>query len=299
MLDIIKRNRVLFSACAVLTLLVALLTMRWSNPGYARWIDELLHGAAYPFQLAFTRTTSAVSGTVEHYLYLVNDKTDNERLKLQVQALQEEVNKYVNASIEYNQLRQQLNFVEETPERKVFAEVIGASADNFHNVLLINKGRNAGIRRNFPVVLRQGVVGRVDSTTANESIVELLEDRRQRLPVIIQRTRDRAVLQGQSGKLELEAPNRAEAFGEGDRLSVERIPMLADVQVGDKVITSGLAGLFPKGMTVGTITAISRERHELFQSAQVEPAVDFSRLEGVFVIIRDRKPGDYPLFSDP
>lgn len=89
------------------------------------------------------------------------------------------------------------------------------------------------------------------------------------------------------------------AFGQGDGLSVDRIRMLSDIQEGDRVVTSGLEGIFPKGLLVGTITSVGREKHELFQVAAVKPVVDFSRIEGVFVILRDRRSADYPMFSEP
>ena len=299
MLDLLKRNRVLVSACAVLSLLAVLLSLRWSSPSYARWIDEILHVVAYPFQAAYQKTTSGISGTVSHYIYLVNAKEENDRLKQQVQTLQEEMNQYVNSSIQFNLLREQLGFLEEAPERKVWAEVVGASVDNFHNILLINKGHQAGIRRNYPVVLRQGVVGRIESVTALQAVVELIVDRRHRFPVLVQRTRDRLQARGSGGDLELQSQDRAMAFGQGSGLSVDRIRMLSDIQVGDRVVTSGLEGIFPKGLLVGTITAVGREKHELFQVAEVKPVVDFSRIEGVFIILRDRRSADYPLFSEP
>jgi rod shape-determining protein MreC len=299
MLDLLKRNRVLMTACAVLSLMVVLLSLRWSNASYARWIDEILHVVAYPFQTAYQKTTSGVSGAFSHYVYLVNAKEENDRLKQQVQTLQEELNQYVNSSIQFNLLREQLGFLEDTPERKVWAEVIGASADNFHNVLLINKGSQAGIRRNYPVVLRQGVVGRIESLTALQSVVELIIDRRHRFPVLIQRTRDRMQAKGGGNDLELQSQDRAMAFGQGSSLAVDRIRMLSDIQVGDKVITSGLEGIFPKGLLIGTITSVGREKHELFQLAEVQPVVDFSRIEGVFVILKDRRSADYPMFTEP
>lgn len=299
MLDLLKRNRVLVSACAVLTLLAVVLSLRWSNPSYARWIDEVLHAVAYPFQAAYQKTTSGISGAVSHYVYLVNVKEENDRLKQQLQTVQEEMNQYVNSSIQFNLLREQLGFLEETPDRKVWAEVVGASADNFHNILLINKGRQAGIRRNYPVVLRQGVVGRIESVTALQAIVELIVDRRHRFPVLVQRTRDRLQAKGSGGDLELQAQDRAMAFGQGSGLLVDRIRMLSDIQVGDRIVTSGLDGIFPKGVLVGTITAVGKDKHELFQVAEVKPVVDFSRIEGVFVILKDRRSADYPMFSEP
>ena len=262
-------------------------------------MDETFNAIAYPFQAAFAKTAGAIRGLFDRYVYLVNVKEENEQLKVRTQALEEELNHYINSSIQFNLLREQLKFKEDDPKRRVYAEVIGESADNFHHTLLINKGHLAGIRRNYPVVLREGVVGRVQSATALQAIVQLVVDRRHRFPVIIQRSRERLILEGSgSGALRLAAPDRGIVLGQGSQLRMERIRMLADVRQGDRVVTSGLAGIFPKGLLVGVITAVSRERHELFQTAVILPVVDFNRIEGVYVITRD--PGDpqQPFFSE-
>lgn len=299
MVELIKRHVYMISATAVLIILVVLLSLRGSRPGTARWIDESLQTVAVPFQTVFHRAKTGLVDGYRNYIHLVNLKQDNERLKLQVAALREEVNHYINSSIQFNLLREQLKFLEENPERKVFAEVTGESVDNFHHVLLINKGRLAGIRRNFPVVLREGAVGRIQSTSALHSVVQLIVDRRHRFPVLIQRSRERLLLQGDGGSLRLLPQDRGIAYGTGEGLRMNRIRMLADVIKGDRVITSGLAGIFPKGMLVGTVTKVGRERHELFQSAEIGPVVDFNRIEGVFVILRDPSEHEFPLFTGP
>jgi rod shape-determining protein MreC len=299
MLELIKRNRLLFAAAGILILLIVLLSYRARRPAEARVIDETFSAVAYPFQAGFSKTANAVSGLFDRYVSLVHLKEENEELQLRIQALEEELNHHINSSIQFNLLREQLKFKEDDPKRRVYAEVIGESADNFHHTLLINKGHLAGIRRNYPVVLREGVVGRIQSATALQSIVQLIVDRRHRFPVIIQRSRERLILEGSGGgSFRLAAPDRGIVLGQGSQLRMERIRMLADVEQGDRVITSGLAGIFPKGLLVGVITGVSRERHELFQTARIEPVVNFYKIEGVYVITRDRDDPEQPFFSN-
>jgi len=299
MLDLFKRHLYLISAAGLLLILVLLVSLRWSNPATARWIDATIQTAAYPFQAVFYKTKNALVDLGRNYILLVDLKGENDRLKLQVQSLKEELNHYINSSVQFNLLREQLKFLENNPERKVFAEVIGESVDGLHHVLLINKGRRAGIRRNFPVVLNEGVVGRIQSTAPFSAVVQLIVDRQHKFPVLIQRSRERMVMQGGGGNLRLVSQDRGIASGLGTRLNMRRIRMLADVQIGDRVITSGLAGIFPKGFLVGTITNVERERHELFQTAEIQPVVDFNKVEGVFILLKERKRQDFPLFSDP
>lgn len=299
MMELIKRFRVLSAAGGVFFLLLLLISIRWTNPNNARFIDETVQAVAYPFQAVYHRTTSTIGELFRNYVSLVRLKEENRGLQLRIQALEEELNQYIDSSVQFNLLREQLGFLEESPERKVFAEVIGKSVDNLHHVLLINKGLLAGVQRNFPVLLREGVVGRIQSATALQATVELIIDRRHRFPVLIQRSRDQLQLEGDGGGLRLVAQDRGVVFGLGDGLRMNRIRLLADVQKGDRVIASGLAGIFPKGLLVGSVTGVTRERHELFQSAEIQPAVDFNKIEGVFVVIRDRRDPDFPLFSKP
>ncbi len=251
-----------------------------------------------PFQTGFSKTVGALGDVLDRYVFLVKLKKENEQLKTRNRALKEELNHYINSSIQFNLLREQLRFKEDDPKRRIYAEVIGESVDNFHHTLLINKGHLAGIRRNFPVVLREGVVGRIQSATALQSVVQLIVDRRHRFPVILQRSRERLILEGSgAGQLRVMAPDRGIVLGQGSQLRMERIRMLADVKQGDRVITSGLAGIFPKGLLVGVVMAVSRERHELFQTAAIQPVVDFNRIEGVYVITKSPDDPEQPFFS--
>jgi rod shape-determining protein MreC len=299
MLNLIRRRILLISFGVVLATLMALLSLRWRDPEQGWLIDEVIQALAYPVIAGYHGVVQGAGNLIDRYSHLVHVEQENERLRLQVQALQEELNHHINGSIQFNLLREQLKFLEENPETKVFAEVIGESVDNFHHVLVINKGSLAGIRRNFPVVLREGVVGRIQSVTATQALVELITDRRHRFPGLIQRTRERAIVGGDEDQLRLSTPDRGMVYGTGRDLQLNRVRMLADVQPGDRVVTSGLSGIFPKGLLVGTISNVYRERHELFQSADIEPVVDFNKIEWVFVILRDSRDEDYPQFTRP
>lgn len=298
MVQFIQRNFYLVSITITMIGVVLLLSLRWSNPATAQWIDQGFQTVLYPFQTAFSSTRNSISDLYRNYVALVDLNGKNDRLRLENQALREELNHFVNSSIQFNLLREQLKFLEERPERKVFAEAIGESSDNLHHILLINKGRNAGIRRNFPVVLRDGVVGRIQSAAPFSAVVQLIVDRRHRFPVLVQRSRERMVMRGKNGGLELKNEDRGVVFGMGDGLKMNRIRMLADIREGDRVITSGLAGIFPKGLLVGKVANVTRERHELFQKADIRPVVDFNKIEGVFVIIREITDPNFPMFTE-
>ena len=117
------------------------------------------------------------------------------------------------------------------------------------------------------VVVSEGVVGRVIEVSAHTAKVLLISDPNSAVDVIIQRSRAQGILEG-----------RVEEFG-----ILKYIQKSDDVQMGDKVITSGLGGIFPKGLIVGTVTKVERKRPGVFQYIEVTPSVDFSRLEEVLV----------------
>ena len=299
MINLLKRRILIISLGLVLVALTVLLTLRTREPETGWWIDEVAQAVAYPFLSAYRGVSAILSDVMTHYVYLANVQQENERLRLQVQALQEELNHHIDGAVQFNLLREQLEFLEDSPDTKVFAEVIGESADMFHHTLVLNKGSWSGIRRNFPVVLREGVVGRIQSVTALQSTVELITDRRHRFPALVQRSRERLVSTGAGEELRLVAPDRGLVYGLGQDLRLNRVRMLADVQRGDRIVTSGLSGIFPKGLMVGTVANVQREQHELFQSAEIDPAVDFNRIEWVFVILRDTNVEERPLFTEP
>lgn len=299
MLNLIRRRILIISFGVVLAALMVLLSLRTRDAEKGWLLDEFFHALAYPVIAGYHAIVNGAGNLLDRYVYLIHVEQENAQLKLQVQALQEELNHHINGSIQFNLLREQLKFLEDDPETKIFAEVIGESVDNFHHVLVLNKGSIAGIRRNFPVVLREGVVGRIQSVTATQSLVELITDRRHRFPALVQRTRERAITSGGEEDLQLTAPDRGMVYGTGRDLQLNRVRMLADVQPGDRIVTSGLSGIFPKGLLVGMVTSVHRERHELFQSADIEPVVDFNKIEWVFVILRDPKGEDYPQFTNP
>lgn len=278
MIAFIKRYRLLLSI--LITFIVALLFLFQSGRKTETSIQTVAQTVAYPIQFVVHHSVSFVTDVINSYLNLVRLHEENEALKNQIASLQEEVAGLIEESIQYHRLKIQLEFAEQNPDRKVFAEVIGESIDNFHQVLFINRGTQHGIKRNFAVILKEGVVGRIQSVTPFQSSVQLVLDHRSRFPAIIQRTRAKGIVYGTHSGLEL-----------------RRINLRSDIQVGDRVVTNGLSGLYSKGLLVGIVSAIDHEEHELLKTAQLTPVVDFNKIENVFVIIKKSNESIDSLFS--
>jgi rod shape-determining protein MreC len=171
-------------------------------------------------------------------------------------------------------LRKLLNLTEDLPNRAVAARVVDRSRTSLFKMILINKGTADGLRVGLPVLSEQGVVGRIIETAWHASQVLLLIDENSNIDALIQRSRAQGILQG------------AGAAG----CNLKYISRVEEVQVGDVVLSSGLAGVFPKGLLIGVVTGASRKGEGLFQKIDVAPAVDFGKVEEVLALITDAGP---------
>jgi rod shape-determining protein MreC len=150
------------------------------------------------------------------------------------------------------------------------AAIIGRSPNNWYKTLVINVGENDGIQRGMPVIHPDGLVGRVSSVSLNSAQVSLITDREMAVGVVLQRSR--------------ETNGIVEGTGSSNLLRMNNIPYYSSIEVSDRVITSGLSSNYPKGIDIGIINEVKREPNGLLLSADVQPAVDFDRLEEVLVI---------------
>ncbi len=161
-----------------------------------------------------------------------------------------------------------LDLKNRTPLETVAAEIIASGATSDFRTLTINKGTRQGIRTDMAVVAPLGVVGRVVTATARAAKVQLLIDRNAAAGAMIERSRAQGV-----------------AVGTGDdTLRLDFVPETSDVVVGDQVVTAGIDNIFPKGFVIGRVSAVQRSGGA-FRHITVEPAVHFSELEDVLVVL--------------
>lgn len=222
---------------------------------------------------------------------LLTASEDVQRLQQRNAELEQEV---ANLQAEIIQLKQQLaetrilaallEFARANPENKyVAAAVIGRDPNPFLKYVIINRGSDDGLRRGMPVVTQRGLVGRVAAVTASAARVQLITDPASSINVRLEPSRAQAVLVGSLT---------------GD-LSLDMIPQTATVQPGDLVLTSGLGGNYPPNILIGQILSVRRRETDLFQSATLQPVVDFSQLEIVLVIVNFNPVDISPLLPTP
>ena len=163
------------------------------------------------------------------------------------------------------------------------ARVIGRrfAPDASLSTLLIDQGSQGGVLRDMPVVAPFGVVGRTFRYSLHFSAVLLLTDPAINIAVISEKTRTTGILNGQ---------------GIGRALVVNRVPLNAPLEEGEMLLTSGLAGIFPKGLPVAKIDSIHETDVSLFKEVQAHPVLQLDRLENVFVLL-PQNARDMPLFD--
>jgi len=203
-----------------------------------------------------------------NYIYLINTQKENIRLRHEIEKLNAYDVQYTETKLANERLSNLLEFKQHLTFPIIAAQIIGKDSTSWFQTLLLNKGSTSNIKINQPVVTHQGLVGKVVRVTPFSSIVQLITDKNSHVAGIIQKNRVGGILMGQSPTTCI----------------LDYIDRDIDIQIGDNVVSSGMGGIFPKGLMLGVIVSIDKKPYGLFQSAQISPKVPFSRLEEVLVL---------------
>lgn len=195
---------------------------------------------------------------------------ENERLKKQIDLLNQRINSLNEVSLENKRLSQLVSFKQKAAYKIIAARVIGRSADNWTSAIVIDKGEYNGIKQGMVVVTYLGLAGRVIQTNRWTSKVMLINDPNFGVSAIDQRSRQEGLVTGALG----------------NSLVMKYLFGDCDIQPGDTIITSGFTGWFPKGLLIGTVYEIGREFSGLNSYAMIKPAVRLDALEEVLVIVQ-------------
>lgn len=249
-----------------------LLAVLFLFPGQSQGLLDILDGPVgqvvrLPLE-AVSSLDQGISDMWQQYVSLQHVADENRRLRQEMEWLRGENSQLREAAAATQRLTSLLQFKEQALPSMVAAQVIGRDSSNRYKSVILNKGESDGIQKDMGVITPAGVVGRVVKTTGATSVVLLLTDPNNAIAGLIQRTRDEGIVEG--------VPQ--------GRAKLKYIPMLSAVKEGDRVVTSGLVGGFPRGLAIGTITSIDREEGALFQTAELVPEVDVNRVEEVLVI---------------
>jgi rod shape-determining protein MreC len=268
MLDIRQRTGYLFLGVTVGHILLISAQVQSQSGG------RLLETAIFSAFSEVQRGTGSAIGSVRNvwgsYIALRGLKAKNDALRTQLADLQVKLQQEHALAERSAQLQQLLDLRSRVVLPTLAAEVIGGDASPGLHTVTINKGEADGVRANFAIISPQGVVGRVlDRPAAHAARVQLLISRNAGAGVMIERSRAGGVVVGGA---------------EDPPLLMEYVANLADVKVGDTVVTTGTDGIYPKGYPVGRVESVERGAG-LYRRISVRPVVDFSNIEEVLVVM--------------
>jgi rod shape-determining protein MreC len=268
MLAFLRRNQVLLSSFLCLLLSLYILAAAARGQLKADPIGPLLLELLRPFQIVAHVTLAKVRHMAQGYATRNSLITENEKLRGRVQGLEEERNRLLEAEATNRRLRELLELRSQLPATSVTATVIGNSASTWFHSFTLDKGHADGLQKGMGVVTPVGVVGQVVDTTSRSAKVLLVTDPYSGVDVIVQRSRARGIVSGSVDNGPI----------------VKYVKRSEDIQEGDRLMTSGLDGIFPKGLLVGTVGNVRKKSFGLFQHVTVNLAVDPSRIEEVLVV---------------
>lgn len=253
---------------AVLLVSFLLLTVQTRGGGTGR-AGELVAIVLTPVQSLLVRVHRGALGFWANYLDWKLVRRENASLRGENEQLRVQTLQAGETREENTRLRRLLVLRDRLPLATVTGEVIGREAGGWVRSLTVNRGRGDGIAQQTPVIMPEGLVGRVVQVHRGAAVIQLLNDPASTVGAVVQRTRTAGLVEGDAG-------------------GAVRFKFMArdgaSVAPGDLVVTSGLGTLFPKGLPVGRVVKIEDKGSALFHFAVLAPAVDFSRVEEVLLV---------------
>ena len=233
------------------------------------WAGAVLDVAA-PVEKMIAVPFDLIGDSWQRYVAIVDAEEENGSLRTRIAELEEENLQLREALVASGRLQRIAAMRERFETPMLPAELVGVDASPWFRSVLVDRGRHDGVHSGMPVISEHGLVGLVSATSRTAAKTMLLLDRQSSIDGVVQRSRARGIVRG---------------TGTG-RLHFEFVARDHDVRVGDVLITSGLGGVYPKGLRIGEISEVPDPGARLLGAAIVEPAVDYGRLEQVFVMLR-------------
>ena len=264
----LKRYRYLILFLLMTSLAFALLLPGRDTGSGTKPVPGLVLEVSGPFQKGITKSIRFFEGIWEQYLYLVQLEEENQMLREIVEELRKERIQLLESRSENKRLRSLIGFKQAFPEPLLPAQVIGKDLDSWFRTLIIDRGTRDGMEQGMTVFSVKGIVGQIMESSRHFSRVLLITDRNSSVAAFVQRTRARGIVEGTGlNRCRLKYLHRSE-----------------DIKKGDKILSSGLDSLYPKGKLIGTVMKVHKKETKLFQDVLVQPSVDFQRLEEVVVL---------------
>jgi rod shape-determining protein MreC len=231
-------------------------------------LETVTFGAFAEVQRATSTVLNGVRGAWSGYVGLRGVRAENEALRRELASAQIEIQQQRALADRTRSLEDILQLGNSIELQTTAAQIIGAAASPDFRTVTIDKGTTQGLRTDMAVLAPRGVVGRVVVSAPRASRVQLLVDRNAAAGALIERSRAQGVVVGAGD----------------DRLRLEYVSEISDVEVGDTVVTSGIDGIYPKGFVIGRVDSVDKSGVS-YRTIGIRPAVDFSALEDVLVVL--------------
>jgi len=238
------------------------------HPAVARFPSTVLFEVVAPLHSAVDFAEDSLRGFWNRYVALVSVSDENQALRARISELEGERNTSQEFKIENERLRGLLELGSVRQLHGVAADVIGDEPSGWGQGILVNRGASQGVRLGMAVVHPQGVVGQVVAVSPNFAHILLVTDHSSGVDVMTQDSRVRGVVEGIGA----------------DHCELRYVSKQTPIRVGDAVVTSGMDGVFPKGLRVGAVSNVAVETGTLLQNIEIRVAVDLDKLEEVLIV---------------
>lgn len=257
----------------VVTIIILIFLVMITNTDVAKmsYVENIVSTIVMPIQNGLTYLKNKMAGNDSFFANIDNLKQENEELKKKNSELEQALREFEIVKSENDTLKEYVNLKDKYKDYKTIpAYVINRDIGNYSNTVVINIGEKDGIKEGMTVIADEGLVGHVISTTTHTAKVQTIVDTGAAVTSTISTTKDTIIVQG--------------TLDNSSLLKATYIPTEASVLQGDSVETSGLGGIYPKGIHIGTIKEVFNTKNPTDRYATVEPSVDFSKLASVLVI---------------
>ncbi|RFU71582.1 rod shape-determining protein MreC [Peribacillus saganii] len=269
-------NKRLILLLVSIIILVALIGFSLREREKVSWPEQFLSDTIGFVQNVFHKPVTSVAGFFENLIDLQHTYDENRKLK-------ERLDEYVTLKTQVQGLENENKELREILGKKddlreyspIQATVIGRNPDRWHEIITINRGTNQGVKKNMGVITSRGLIGKVKNAKPFTSTVQLLssKDPKNRISAVIQGQKEiYGVIEGYDQKRKL--------------LLLKRIPYNEKIKIGSEVATSGIGGVFPESLAIGTVEEVITDQYGLNQTAYVKPVADFYDIDNVMVVER-------------
>lgn len=269
MLKYLKEYRfyILLGAFVLIPLIAIDTTAR--APRSYRFYDRAILWLTTPVQAFLSWGIDSGVSFFHHYIFLRHTREENQQLLDENKRLIQTIIHLEEAQAENSRLRKLLAFHEQFRIQGVVARVIAHDVSTEFRGIRINRGESSGIKKDMAVLHADGLVGRVYRVTADTADVLTLVDLLSAVDSVVERSRARGIVEGLTD----------------DTCRLKFALRTDDIQPGDRLLTSGTGGIFPRGISVGTVSKTTKKAYGISQEVEVLPAVDFSKLEEILVAL--------------